>query len=324
MFDRTVSNGATIFYRMFGWMVLGTLAAFLINNILIVAFGYNEVQIADGITIGNALQLSIYASGLLGGMAIVYASSSLNLRQDSVRIHCFNLFIIRTAFWIVCLTGIADSLLAFMRVENLLIYFVSKETAASLGYSNFVAPILHLPIMIIGLALGMWTRTLGFLWLSLLIVAAELLIVISRFVFSYEQALMGDLVRYWYAALFLFSSAYTLYDEGHVRVDVLYAGFSRRARGRTNSIGSIFFGGATCVVILLIGMGSKQSIINSPIAIFEVSQAGNIGMFIKYQMAAFLAIFASTMLIQFVSYFLESVADVRDEPGARQTNAVVQ
>ncbi len=45
-------------------------------------------------------------------------------------------------------------------------------------------------------------------------------------------------------------------------------------------------------------------------------------MYIKYQMAAFLAIFAITMLIQFVSYLFEAVADARDEPGRREPAAV--
>ena len=51
---------------------------------------------------------------------------------------------------------------------------------------------------------------------------------------------MSDLVRYWYAALFLFASAYTLFDEGHVRVDVFYAGFKNKTRGFVNAFGSIF------------------------------------------------------------------------------------
>ena len=50
-----------------------------------------------------------------------------------------------------------------------------------------------------------------------MVVLAEFAIVVSRFVFSYEQAYMGDLVRFWYAALFLFASAYALSHEGHVR-----------------------------------------------------------------------------------------------------------
>jgi hypothetical protein len=51
---------------------------------------------------------------------------------------------------------------------------------------------------------------------------------------------------------------------------------------------------------------------------FEVTQTGTAGMYTKYQMAAFLLIFAITMQIQFVSSFLESVADIRNEPGKRE------
>jgi len=51
---------------------------------------------------------------------------------------------------------------------------------------------------------------------------------------------------------------------------------------------------------------------------FEVSQTGTAGMYIKYQMAIFLLIFAITMQIQFVSYFFEGVADMRNESGKRE------
>ncbi len=97
---------------------------------------------------------------------------------------------------------------------------------------QFIGPWIHIPLILLGFVTALFTRTLGFTWLALLIVIAELLIVISRFVFSYEQALMGDLVRYWYAALFLFASAYTLLEEGHVRVDVLYAGLQSAPQGQ--------------------------------------------------------------------------------------------
>ena len=85
-----------------------------------------------------------------------------------------------------------------------------------------------------------------------------------------------------------------------------------------NAVGSILLGMTTCWVIILIGMGSGQAIVNAPVKNFEVSQTGTAGMFIKYQMAAFLAVFAITMLIQFVSYLFSAVADTRDEPGRRE------
>ena len=82
--------------------------------------------------------------------------------------------------------------------------------------------------------------------------------------FSYEQSFMADLVRYWYAAMFLFASAYTLYEEGHVRVDVIYAGLSDKVKAYVNAWGSYLLGVVTMIVVVLIGFNGKTSIINSP------------------------------------------------------------
>ena len=173
------------------------------------------------------------------------------------------------------------------------------------------------PLMILSVVIAAFSRSLGFIWLTLLIVVAELAIVFTRFIFSYEQAFMGDLVRFWYGALFLFASAYTLLEEGHVRVDVFYSGYSNKRKALVNAFGSIFLGLSMCWTIMIVGMGNKMAIINMPVVNFEVSQSGY-GMYVKYLMAAFLGVFAVTMAVQFVSYFLDSVADYRDEPGKRK------
>jgi TRAP-type mannitol/chloroaromatic compound transport system permease small subunit len=128
---------------------------------------------------------------------------------------------------------------------------------------------------------------------------------------------MGDLVRFWYAALFLFASAYTLIEEGHVRVDVLYAGFTERRKGIVNHWGSLLLGITLCAVILWFGMEGKASIINSALLNFEVSQSG-FGMYTKYMMAGFLGVFAVSMMIQFAGYLLEAIADQRNDPGKRE------
>ena len=67
-------------------------------------------------------------------------------------------------------------------------------------------------------------------------------------------------------------------------------------------------------------MSSKSSVINSPVLNFEVTQSSS-GMYVKYMMAAFLGIFAVSMMIQFVSYMLDAVADYRGDPGKRQPAA---
>ena len=173
----------------------------------------------------------------------------------------------------------------------------------------------HVPLLLLSLVIAWFAKSLGFIWLALLIVIAEFQIVISRFVYSYEQAFMGDLVRFWYAALFLFAAAYTLVHEGHVRVDVFYARFSERKKAWANAIGSLALGLPLCWTILSTGMWQKGSSINSPLLSFEISQSG-FGMYVKYLMAGFLVVFAVSMTIQFMSYFLSSVATLRNEPEA--------
>lgn len=301
--------------RIIGWVNLGALAAFLINNVLNVGFG---LPLASGIFAGDSQALipaAVYGVFALLAVAHVLRNPDTALRWEARRIHRFNVFLIRWFFWAVLLIGVADVTIAFLRVENILQLFFSQDMVRSLGQSRFVGPYVHVPLAGVAFVIALFTRTLGFLWLALLIAGAELLIVITRFVFSYEQALMGDLVRYWYAALFLFASAYTLFDEGHVRVDVLYAGLKTRTRGFLNALGSLALGASTSWVILGVGLSGRASVINSPVLSFEITQTGGVGMFIKYQMAIFLAIFAITMLIQFISYFFEAVADFRGEPG---------
>ncbi len=293
---------------------------FLVNNVLVVGADMPGVRplLSGIITTQSGFQLGIYIVSITGALWFVRQTRDTSLRWDAMRIHAFNVYLIRAMFWSVLFVGIIDCAIAFMRVEGILEASLGHETTKLFNKVRWVGPYIHMPLVALGFVIAYFTRTLGFTWLALMIVAAELAIVISRFVFSYEQAMMGDLVRYWYAALFLFASAYTLFEEGHVRVDVLYAGFGRTTRGFVNAFGSIVLGMSTVWVILAVGLNGKTSIINSPVANFEITQSGGVGMFVKYQMAAFLAVFAITMLIQFVSYFLEAVADKRDEPGHRK------
>jgi len=306
--------------RLFGWGMLAVLAGFIINNVLVVGWNTPSLRdIASGGFGGMAwVTVAVYALCLALAAVYVLGTPTRALRWDAMTIHRFNAYIVRACFWAVLLCGVVDGVIALMRVEGLLNGLFSPEMVTDLGRVQFVGPYVHIPLIVAAMILALITRTLGFHWLALMIVVAELAIVISRFGFSYEQALMGDLVRYWYAALFLFASAYTLFEDGHVRVDVLYSGFGRTKRGFVNAWGAILLGTTTAWVVLFIGFNGKQSIINSPVVNFEVTQSGTTGMFIKYQMAAFLGIFAATMLIQFISYFLESVADWRNEPGRRE------
>lgn len=307
--------------RLFGWTMLATLFTYLVNNYLSIDRDLpGAAQLfAGNFSLGALMQLGIYLAGIALAALYVYSNRQRPLRDDANTITNFNTYLIRACFWAVFLVGLADMSISFLRVEGILGNYVSEDMVKELGRPNFRGLYVHYPLIAAGFLMALFTRTLGFHWLALLIVAAELTIVITRFVFSYEQAFMGDLVRFWYAALFLFASAYTLLQEGHVRVDVFYAGLTRRAKGRVNTIGAILFGMSLCWTILIIGFKGKASIIYGPLSNFEVSQSG-FGMYTKYLMAGYLGIFAISMLIQFVSQLFEAYADVRNDPGARELN----
>ena len=303
---------SSLFIRAISWFLLALLAAFLTNNILELAF-----DVTNELRFNNPVPVLVYIISIVVAILYTVQTPRRSLRADGEAVHKFNVFLIRSVFWGVFLVGVADVAVAFIRVENLADVFFWEGAGRDFNKPFFVGMYIHIPLLVLGFFLGAVTRTLGFIWLAILIVIAELLIVVSRFVFSYEQAFMGDLVRFWYAALFLLSSAYTLYDEGHVRVDIVFAGMRERSKGITNFVGTLLLGLTTCWVILLVGMNGKQSIINSPIMNFEISQTASIGMFVKYQMAGFLGVFAITMYIQFVSYLMSAWADIKGEPGKR-------
>ena len=163
------------------------------------------------------------------------------------------------------IVGIADAIVSFMVVEKLTGPILGEYLKVKLVVPNFRITYVHFPLILISFVIGYFTRTVGFIWLAILVVASEFAIVLSRFIFEYEQAFQGDLVRFWYSALYLFASAYALMHEGHVRVDVLYTGFSERKKAWTNSMGSLVLGIPLCLIVIFLGMGGKASIINGPV-----------------------------------------------------------
>ena len=300
-------NNYLIFWR--GWPGLDVLFAHM------GWFGLDPLR--NGLDSGTVTLGWVQTAFYLGAIAIVAAvvvrTPNRSLTTDSVSLSALAAFIARAAFWAVFLVGLTDMVISFLRVEGLLVLVTGDSLAKELGRSAFRGTYVHCPLMGLSLIIAAFSRSIGFTWLAFLIVIAEIQIVIARFVFSYEQAFMGDLVRFWYAALFLFSSAYTLLEEGHVRVDILYAGFSERAKAWTNTIGSLALGIPLCWVILTLSLWGKSNLINAPLLSFEVTQSGY-GMYVKYLMAGFLLVYAITMLVQFASVFLASAETLLRNP----------
>ena len=210
-----------ILVKLIGWSCLAFVLGFLINNFLHIYLDFPP-----------ALSISSWSGGIAFVPAIIYfviitlfiywfvVASKDTLREQSRKLHMFNCFLVRWFFFSILLVGIADVVIAFLRVEKLLPVIVSEELVGAFNKPLFVGSYIHVPLIALSFIVSFFSKTLGFTWLALMIVLAELLIVITRFVFSYEQPFMADLVRYWYAGLFLFASAtvltFTLDNSGSI------------------------------------------------------------------------------------------------------------
>ncbi len=316
--DLPVSS-ALVLTRAFAWSVAMLSLTFLINNYL--TFWQGWPGVLSGAAGGSSdvslnwqgyVQWVSYLATVFFSVAWVLSSKYQSAERDVAYLSSFSAYLVRAAFWGVMLVGLADVAISLMRVEGWLVTMVGDEVASALVRPQYRGEIVHLPLVLAGFVLALVIRGLSFVWLCLLIVIMELLIVIFRFVFSYEQVFMGDLVRFWYAALFLFASAYTFVADGHVRVDVLYASLSDKVRAKMNVIGVLLLGLPFCWAILLSGMWSKGSSINSPLLSVEISQSG-FGLYVKYLMVGFLIVFAVTMIFQFCAYLIQQVALLTDK-----------
>ena len=316
-------NNLPILIRIFSYSILAITFIFLINNVLTVwfdwpgikqlyshygIFGFKKLSkpLEESALTDAFIQLFFYFISI--AVVIFYVLKSINqsLETDSKILTKFTAYIIRSSFWAVLIVGMADFIVSFMAVERLIDPIFNEAIKFKLIKPSFRITFIHFPLILVSFVIGYFTRTVGFIWLAVLVVGSEFLIVLSRFIFSYEQAFQGDLVRFWYAALYLFASSYALIHEGHVRVDVLYTGFNERKKAWTNSIGSLVLGIPLCLIVIFLGMSGKASIINGPVISFEITQQGSNGLYLLYLMAVYLAVFALTMLIQFTSYFMGS------------------
>ena len=295
------------FCRLLGSGSLALGIVVVVNNFLTYGYGLPSPMslFGDGFSIGALFQVALIAGAI--GFAFWFPMRGKKLSDDAILMDFVSTKIITIAFWAVLMVGIADAVLSFLRVEDLHVAMFGQDLATKIGLASWRGAFIHIPIMLLAVVIGMRDKSVSVVWLILLVVLAELLIVIARFVFAYEQTFMGDLVRFWYAALFLFASAFTLKEEGHVRVDVIFAGFRERTKAWVNATGTAFFGIPLCWIILWRGLSGKSSLINSPMLNFETSMSG-FGMYVKYLMAAFLVVFALSMLAQFTSYFLSALS----------------
>ena len=78
-------------------------------------------------------------------------------------------------------------------------------------------------------------------WLTLIMVLVTVGIVIARYAFNFGSIAMQESVTYMHGLVFMLGIAFTLKEQGHVRVDVLHEKMSERTRTITELLGIVLF-----------------------------------------------------------------------------------
>ena len=80
-----------------------------------------------------------------------------------------------------------------------------------------------------------------FSWLTLTMVIVMAAIVVLRYVFQIGSIALQESIIYINALIFTFGVAYTLKEQGHVRVDIFYSRINEKKQAWVDVFGSLFF-----------------------------------------------------------------------------------
>ena len=140
------------------------------------------------------------------------------------------------------------------------------------------------------------------LWLVLLCTLVSAGNAVFRYAFNLSSNAWLELQWFMFAAIFLLGAAYTLKENGHVRVDVMYGRYSPRTQVWVDLLGGLLFLIPTCLVVLIT---SIPWALNS-IRIFEMSSdAGGLPFWI---IKPILPIAMALLLLQGISEVIKRIA----------------
>lgn len=147
-------------------------------------------------------------------------------------------------------------------------------------------------------------------WLTLAMVGIGAFNAIARYLDKYTGLGLSsntwlELQWYLFSIVFLLGAAYTLYEDAHVRVDVLYGALSARGKAWINLLGTLFFLVPFCVLVLYM---SWDFVINSW-ATWETSS--DPGGLVRYPIKTMIPVALVLVLLQGGALLIRSLAVLR-------------
>lgn len=133
-------------------------------------------------------------------------------------------------------------------------------------------------------------------WLCLAVVVIQFAVVVLRYLFGIGSIWLQESIVYSHAAMFLLVAAWTLKNDGHVRVDIFYASASPRRKAIVDLCGAL---------LLLIPFAAAILFFSWPYvarswAIFEGSREAS-GLPLVFVLKTLIPVFAAMLILQGVA-----------------------
>lgn len=91
----------------------------------------------------------------------------------------------------------------------------------------------------------------GVAWVTLILVLVVFVDVVMRYLFNTSFVSTQELEWHLFAVIFLMGAGYTLLNDGHVRVDIIYQRLTPKGRAWINLVGVVFFLIPGCVLVIV-------------------------------------------------------------------------
>ncbi len=155
-------------------------------------------------------------------------------------------------------------------------------------------------------------------FLAILLVLNVFLVVILRYAFDFGTIWMQELYVWIHATIFLAGAGYTLNQDAHVRIDLIYGSRGVRYRALVNVLGGLCLG---LPLVYVLGTRAWPTISRSWAMLEKSAETG--GLPAVYLFKSLILVFCVCLGLQLIALILRSLATLlsEDDVGDRPTSS---
>jgi TRAP-type mannitol/chloroaromatic compound transport system permease small subunit len=149
------------------------------------------------------------------------------------------------------------------------------------------------------------------MWLALAMALLQFVLVVLRYVFGIASIFWSEGVLYLHASLFMLGAGYTLWAQGHLRVDIFYSRLSARGQAGIDIFGHLALLGPALVILLYWSwpmVRRSWAILEGPISVGGIPAS--------FLLKSLVPAFCVLLLIQAVSALIRDLIRLREADDA--------